>query len=41
MEDRGGPAHVMVSGTHGYHPEWEGRTVAELAEELGLSRWTQ
>ena len=34
MEDRGGPAHVMVSGTHGYHPEWEGRTVAELAEEL-------
>ena len=37
MEDRGGPAHVMVSGTHGYHPEWEGRTVAELAEELGLS----
>ena len=37
MEDRGGPAHVMVSGTHGHHPEWEGRTVAELAEELGLS----
>ena len=37
MEDRGGPAHVMVSGTHGYHPEWEGRTVAELAEELKLS----
>ena len=38
MEDRDGPAHVMVlRAPSGYHPEWEGRTVAELAEELGLS----
>lgn len=37
MEDRGGADRVMIAGTHGCRPEWEGRTVAELAEELGLS----
>ena len=34
MEDRGGADRVMIAGTHGCRPEWEGRTVAELAEEL-------
>ena len=36
----GGPRRsdrVMIAGTHGCRPEWEGRTVAELAEELKLS----
>lgn len=37
LENRGGPTAVLVSGTHGYHPEWEGKTVAQLAEQLGLS----
>ena len=37
MEDRGGADRVMIAGTHGCRPEWEGRTVAELAEELKLS----
>lgn len=37
MENRGGPDRVLVSGTHGYHPEWEGKTVAQLAEEMSMS----
>ncbi|GAA6522286.1 amidohydrolase family protein [Lawsonibacter asaccharolyticus] len=37
MEDRGGADRVMIAGTHGCRPEWEGRTVAELTEELKLS----
>ena len=36
MENRGGPASVMVSSTHGYHPEWEGKTVAQISQELGM-----
>ena len=32
MENRGGPESILISGTHGHHPEWEGRTVAELAQ---------
>ena len=37
MEDRGGADRVMIAGTHGCRTEWEGRTVAELAEELKLA----
>lgn len=37
MENRGGPSKVMVSGTHGFHPEWEGRTVEEIAQSLNIS----
>ena len=36
MDNRGGPSCVMVSGTHGMHPEWEGRTVEQIAAMLGL-----
>jgi N-acyl-D-amino-acid deacylase len=36
MDNRGGPSCVMVSGTHGEHPEWEGQTVAQIAASLGL-----
>ncbi len=36
MDNRGGPSCVMVSGTHGEHPEWEGRTVEQIAASLGL-----
>ena len=37
MENRGGPDRILVSSTHGHHPEWEGKTVAQLAQILGLS----
>lgn len=37
MENRGGPDRVLVAGTHGYGPQWEGRTLAELSQELGES----
>ena len=37
MENRGGPAAVLISGTHGHHPEWEGKTVADLAAELNMA----
>lgn len=37
MENRGGPASVLVSSTHGHHPEWEGKTVAELAEQFAMA----
>ncbi len=37
MENRGGPAAVLISGTHGHHPEWEGKTVADLAAELDMA----
>ena len=36
MDNRGGPAAVLVSSTHGFHPEWEGKTVADLAQELNM-----
>ncbi len=35
MENRGGPDRILVSSTHGHHPEWEGKTVAQLAQDLG------
>ena len=37
MENRGGPSAVLISSTHGYHPEWDGKTVAELAEERNMA----
>ncbi len=37
MDNRGGPAAVLISSTHGYHPEWEGKTIAELAETLNMA----
>ena len=37
MDNRGGPAAVLVASTHGYHPEWEGKTVAELSEIMGMA----
>ena len=36
MENRGGPASILVSGTHGYHPEWEGKTVEQLSQEFQM-----
>lgn len=37
MENRGGPASVLISSTHGFHPEWDGKTVADLAQELNMA----
>lgn len=36
MANRGGPECVLVTGTHGYRPEYEGKTVAQLAAEMNL-----
>lgn len=36
MENRGGPASILVSSTHGYHPEWEGKTVEQLSQEFQM-----
>lgn len=37
MDNRGGPAAVLISSTHGHHPEWEGKTVADLAAEWNMA----
>lgn len=37
MENRGGPGAVMLVNSYGQQPQWEGKTVAELSEILGLS----
>ncbi|HWP51530.1 MAG TPA: D-aminoacylase [Clostridia bacterium] len=37
MDRRGGPKSVMISSTHGYMPEAEGKTIAELSNERGIS----
>lgn len=37
MHDRGGSETILITSTHGYHPEYEGRYVSELAEQFGLS----
>lgn len=37
MENRGGAPNVLVADTHGHHPEWEGKTLEELSQELGKS----
>jgi N-acyl-D-amino-acid deacylase len=37
MKNRGGPSCVLITGTHGQIPEYEGKTVEELAKSLGLS----
>ena len=39
MDNRGGPSCVMVSGTHGAHPEWEGQTVEQIASALACRPW--
>lgn len=36
MENRGGPAAVLVAGTYGHHPEWEGKTIAQLSQLLNM-----
>lgn len=35
MENRGGASNILVADTHGHHPQWEGKTLEELAKELG------
>lgn len=37
MENRGGPDAILITSTHGSHPEYEGKTVRELAQEFDLS----
>ena len=37
MENRGGPDAILITSTHGSYPEYEGKTVKELALEFGLS----
>jgi len=37
MENRGGPSCVLIASTHGYHPEWEGKTVEQIAKDLRMS----
>ena len=36
MEERGGAHTIMPINTHGYHPEWEGRYVSDIAGEMGV-----
>lgn len=33
IESRGGAERILITGTHGFHPEWAGKTVWDLAEE--------
>lgn len=37
MENRGGPDTIMITSTHGRHPEYEGKTIGELAKEFSLT----
>ena len=37
MDNRGGPNAVLLVNTYGQNPQWEGKTVAELSQILGLS----
>lgn len=32
LRERGGADRVMITSTHGAHPEWEGKTLSEIAE---------
>lgn len=36
LESRGGAERVMISSTHGIAPEWEGKMLSEVSEELHL-----
>ncbi len=36
MSNRGGPSCVLVTSTHGYKPEYEGKTVEQIAGDLKL-----
>jgi len=37
VEDRGGANTILITSTHGYHPEWEGKYISDLAQEFELS----
>ena len=37
VEERGGAHTILITSTHGYHPEWDGKYLSELAQEFGLS----
>lgn len=37
MENRGGPGAILITSTHGRHPDYEGKTIDELAKELSLT----
>ena len=37
MDNRGGPSNIMISSTHGFHPEWEGHTVEQISQMLNIS----
>lgn len=37
MENRGGPETILITSSHGYHPEYEGKYISDLAKEFGLS----
>lgn len=37
LHDRGGAEAVLITGTHGYRPEYEGKYLRELAQQFGLS----
>ncbi len=37
MNNRGGADTILISGTHGCRPEYEGKYVSELAKQFGLS----
>lgn len=36
MENRGGPETILISSTHGFHPEYEGCYISDLAKRFGL-----
>jgi len=35
LESRGGPERVLIVTTHGYKPQWQGKTLAALSKEFG------
>lgn len=37
LHDRGGSEAVFITCTHGYHPEYEGKYLHELARQFGIS----
>ena len=37
MKNRGGPSCVLITGTHGQRPDYEGKTIEELSKAFGLS----